>query len=262
MIINRKIILMVSTTVFSIALVLLLTCLIVKAQSDIQFTPADKFDIPAYNSKITFVNGGTYGQANLENDTWNFVNLRLINSTRLQNFQVSAKNSNVTIRSYQLFNNSIVGLRLRFFVTAGGVQTFNFGFTPKGGDWGVTFNGVFMGENEGWHVSRNGTITMTEAKGNVTINYYTIPDALGGSGNTSNQTFYQQHSVIITITIVVAIAIILVLSIRLRNKNNSPEKSNGPEKFLPTNLSHNESALDGALNNLRLGKNDAKGRQR
>jgi hypothetical protein len=261
MIISRKIVLTCLTTLLAIVLVLPLTCLQAQGQTDRQFSSADKFDIPTYNGTISFDLTGSYQQANLQNDTWQFVNLRVTNSTPLENFGISARNSNVTISSYLEYNNSIVGLRLRLRVVGHGVQTVNFGFVPKGGEWGVTFNGIFMAENDGWRVSSNGAITMTAAIGNVSLNYYTIPDALGGSGNTSNQSFYQQHSVILTTTIAVAIAIVLVGIIRLRNKNISPEKSNAP-KFSPGNSYTNENARKGQSDNLNSAKNSPKGRQR
>ncbi len=120
-------------------------------------------------------------------------------------------------------------------VTGHGVQTFYFGFTPKGGEWGVTFNGNFMVENEGWRASPNGTMTITEATGNVSIIYYVVPDELGGSGSTANQTFYQKHSVLITMSVVVAIAFVLVIANRVRNKDDKSANTVNGQKFFPAN---------------------------
>jgi hypothetical protein len=220
-------------TVLAIGLVLLLACSLAKAQSDTQFTPTDKFEIPAYNGSIRFGVSGSYQMANLQNDTWVFNNLRLPYSPLLENFSVSARDSNMTITSYQAINSTLTGLRLRYNVTGRGVQTINFGFTPKGGNWEITFNRTsYMDENNGWQFSPYGTLTIKGAPNNVnvSVSYYIIPDELGGSGNTSNLTYFQRHSVIITTTIIVAIAVILVIIIKIRSKINSPEKLISPPK--------------------------------
>jgi hypothetical protein len=236
MVIKRKIISATIAVFLAVSLALLLACSIVQGQETNQLTPSDTFPIPVDNGSISFDVAGSYQQASLENDTWHFVNLQLTNSTPLENFRVSAKNSNMTIRSYLAYNNTIVGIRLRCVVEGQGIQSFNWGFVPKGGDWGITFNGNFMGQDEGWHVSKDGTITLTKAVGNVTINYYTIPDSLGGSSNIQNQSFYQQHSVVLTIAAVVAVAIILVTIISLNSKNKNSKLHNSPKDLPSCNI--------------------------
>jgi hypothetical protein len=85
-----------------IGLVLPCACYIALAQSDVNFTPADSFDIPASNGAITFAVNGTYSQASLINGTWNFENLRLDYSHPLENLEVSAQNSKITINTGDL----------------------------------------------------------------------------------------------------------------------------------------------------------------
>jgi hypothetical protein len=228
-------------TVLAIGLVLLLACSLAKAQSDTQFTPSDKFEIPAHNGAIRFGVSGSYQQANLQNDTWVFNSLRLPYSPLLESFSVSARDSNMTITSYQAINSTLTGLRLRYNVTGRGVQTINFGFTPKGGNWEITFNRTnYIDENQGWQFSPDGTLTITGAPNNVnvSVSYYIIPDELGGSGNTSNLTYFQRHSVIIATTIIVAIAVILVIMIKIRSKINSPEKLISAPKSAPCLSQH------------------------
>lgn len=223
MIVNRSTILTGVAIVLVVILVLSWICSTSQAQTDTAFEKTDKFDIPANNSTINFAASGNYFRASLENGTWNFVDLRLDNSQGLEKLapRVSAQNSNVTITSYQTFNTTFWGVRLRYVVKGQGNQTFNFGLNPKGGEWGVTFNGVVMSENDGWRISPDATLIVTGATANVTLAYYGFPDVFGGNGNTSNQPIYQQHLVVIIAAVVVAIT--FVLAIAIRGKTKSPE---------------------------------------
>jgi hypothetical protein len=200
---------------------------IAQTQTDTTFTPTNKFNIPLSNGSISFSTNGTYERATLENSTWNFVNLRLNNSQRPEklSLRVSVQDSNITITSFQIFSATATGLRLRFTVLGQGKQTFNFGVIPKGGDLAISFNGVFMDQNNGWYLSPDGTLTVTQAAKNVSITYYTVPNAFGNSRNGSTQPFYQQHSAAIITAIAVTITVILTLAINRKNKKpNKPTK--------------------------------------
>jgi hypothetical protein len=224
-IINKKTILTSEATICMFALALLWICAIVQAQTNTTFKPTDKFSIPAQNGTISFATGGTYTAVSLENDTWNFENLRLNNTGPTENLRASAQNCDITITSYQVFVTATVGAVLLSYTVAGhGAQTFNLGFNSTANDWSVIFNNNdFRAQNNGWHISPDSTLTITGATSNVTIFYYNFPDAVGG--NTSNQPFYKQHSVAITTAIVVAVALASTVIIRRKNQSVNTQNS-------------------------------------
>jgi hypothetical protein len=206
-----------------IALSLSWACPIVLAQTDINFTSNEKFDVPASNGTITFAANGSYAWADLENGAWRYVNLRINGSQPLENFQVSAQDSNVTIVSYRAGNTTLSSARLRVVVEGRGKLTFNMGIDVEQGDWGghpdwsVIVNGVWMGERDVWSIAPDGTLTINGVDGNVSIAHYGFLEAMG-SENSSNQPFHQKHSVAIIITVVVAIIVIIAIAIGVRNK--------------------------------------------
>jgi hypothetical protein len=199
------------------------SCAFVNAQTAIAFTQTDQFRISENNSTINFAPGGTYTQATLQNGSWIFLNLHLNNSGNndtLESFKVSAKDSNMTITSCQKFSGTTTaGERLRYTVIGHGEQAFNFGIDLKSGEWSVVLNGrqTFISEKENWHITPDGTITVTGATVNATISYYILPPGFG-SVDTSNQTFYEQHSVAIVTGASVAFALVLVVLIRQTNQ--------------------------------------------
>lgn len=201
-----------NAAILIIALTLLLACLIARVQADTTFAPTDKFGILSNNSTISFSMGGSYVRASLENATWSFVGLMFNYSQQPLNLGVSAQDSNVIITSYRTFNTTFRGVLLRYRVEGQGKQTFYIGVL-KGGEWSVSFNGVFIGENDSWSVSRDGTVMVTGAAShsNVTIAYYTFLDSFEDN---SNLPFYQQHSVAIITAVAVAIAVVLAVAIR------------------------------------------------
>jgi len=202
-------------------------CIITQAQTETIFKPTDKFDIPENNSTINFAADGTYVRASLDNGAWHFVDLHLNfvdfllnNSQRPEKLtlKVSAQDSNVTIRAYQILNitTSTRGIYLRYNITGQGSQTFNFGFIPKGGEWDIIFNGVAKGENDGWRISPDATITITGATANVAITYYRLPPYFE---DTSNQPVYQQHSLAIITAVAIMIIVILTVVIKIKNRD-------------------------------------------
>jgi hypothetical protein len=217
-------------SIATIALIILFSILTAQAQSSANLEPSSSFAIPELNGNINFVLNGTYAQASLQNNTWVFVNLQSIDLLRPQNMSVSVTDCNVTIASYRMFNITIVGMFLNYLVYGQGNQTFHFNPLQRGGDWSVTFNGSFIGENEGWLLSPGGTLTVYKAPSgsNVTLAYFVFPDALGGNGNNSNLPFFQRHSVIIATSIAVTItmgAAVAVTIVSKRNQHNRSAKS-------------------------------------
>ena len=194
-------------------------------QSETAFIPTDKFDILGNNSSISFAVNGTYEQASLENGVWSFVNLRFNNSQSAEklSLKVSAKNSIVIITSYLNYNSTFAGerargARLRYNVIGQGTQVFDLGLDTEGGDWGVNLNGVWIGKNQGWSLSPNGTLTVAGATGNVTLSYYGFPGFFGDDADGFDQPFLNQHSLVIITTFVVVTIVLLAVAVRARRK--------------------------------------------
>jgi hypothetical protein len=231
MLLNRTPVLTCIASILVIALVLSGGCFISEAQTEISFGPTDKFAIPEKNSAINFATNrpnstiaGTYAQANLENSAWHFVNITLSNSPRHDELTliVSAQDCDVTIRSYQITNTTTLGgVRLRYYITGRGTQSFNFGFVPKGGEWDISFNGKAKAPNNGWSVSPDATLTITGATANVSITYYGLP---ADFGVIAAQPVYQQHSVAIITAVAVLITVALTVVIRIKTKNTEPKE--------------------------------------
>jgi hypothetical protein len=190
-------------------------CFVAFAQTRTAFTANAPFAIPEKNGNVYFSMNGTYEQSNLENGTWVFENIRSNFSQRPLNLSVSAQDSNINITSYRTTNITFLSTSLRYVVSGQGKQTFKLDLAQTDGEWSVTINGAFIGENDGWAITPDKTLTITGApsNSNVTMSYFSFPDSFGGNGNNSNLPFYQQHSVIIATAIAVAIALALVTTI-------------------------------------------------
>ena len=214
---------LVMVTIFSC------TCTNLQAQTNVSFSPADKFSIPAYNGTISFAVNGVYSNATLANNSWIFTNLRLNGSLPIENLEFSAQNCNVTIFSYQAFNLTGLNMLLLSYVVEGkGEQILNFGFgSQEGGgvstsaEWNVVFGTrLVTNEGEGWNLLPNGTLIVTGASENenVTILHYVF-----AASSNSNLPFYQQHSVAIIVAIAIAITVAIAVVIKVRTKKQSIE---------------------------------------
>ena len=206
---------------------LFLSCssLFAHGQSEIAFTPTNRFDIPVNNSSISFAVNGTYEQAYLENGFWNFVNLRLASTQRIGtiNLNVSAQNSNIKIINCQVYNSTfadsrVVNARLRYAADGYGKQIFNLGLSSDKGDWAVIVNGEYIGKNRGWSLTPDGTLTVMNTDENVTLTYYGFPTSYIESENGSAQSFLNEHSVFVAAIILVAIILIIATTINLNNR--------------------------------------------
>ncbi len=197
-----------------------------QTQTETVFETNDAFSIPQYNGVISFAGGGTYEQATLQNDSWTFVNLYLNSMLTPEklNLTASAQNSNIAITLYRTYNTTFGGVNLRYIVEGAGTQTFNFGEVPKLGEWSVVINGVYIGVNDGWTISPNSTVTLTAAKGNVSIAYYTLPDSFGNP-RPSSQSFFEQHSVIITTAAILSATIVVAVAIWGINRKKQETKT-------------------------------------
>lgn len=189
--------------------------------------PTEQFEISASNGTITFAFNGTYTQASLVNNTWTFVNLRLTYSQPLEKLEVSAQNSNVTILSYRPFNITFRAARLSYTVEGEGEQTFNIGLPLADGEWSVVIGDDFKGEGDGWHVAPDATLTITDAKTDVTIWYFGVPEDFDVA-NDPNNPFYLKHSV--AIATAAALAVTATIGFVIRRKNRTASTKTGVDK--------------------------------
>jgi hypothetical protein len=196
---NKKTVLVSAGAILFLVLVTLFSTGIAWTQSNNTFWNNDIFAIPMLNGNIKFTLNGTYYEASLENTTWVFQNLQDENSLAPLNLRVSVQNCNVTITSCRTYNGTVPITSLQYTVEGQGVQSFKLSPLQRGGEWSVTFNRSFIGENEGWTLSSNGTLAVTNAPSgsNVTLTYFFFPDLLGGNGDNSSVSFFAKHSVVI-----------------------------------------------------------------
>ncbi len=214
---------------------------ITQAQNTLTLTPTEKFNIPLYNGTVSFAVNGTYSKAILENDSWTFTNLNLLGSQTLQNFTVSAQNSNITIDFYSALNFTRRSSLLLYTLEGQGKQVFNFGQATAGEtftavDWSVIVgnNFVFLPEGQEWTISPDGTIFVNGASsGNVSIIHWAFFDS---STMGSNLPFYQQHSValaiIVSLSVVVAASVVIKVRETKSPNNDELVKSKKPSPAL------------------------------
>jgi hypothetical protein len=207
-----------------VILMLSWACPSISAQTSTVFGPATKFSVPAYNSVISFAVNGNYSTATFDDDTWIFTNLLLNGSQPLENLEISPKDSNVTINSYQTETFGFPSDRLSISVQGKGQQVINMGIGAYSGidvDWVVASNVTFL--NNGWNVSHNGTVTLTGLTGNLNIIYFNFTSQLGAT----KLPFYEAHSVAIAVTVAVAATIgaAVVVKVAVRRRTGEGELS-------------------------------------
>ncbi len=197
----------------------------VLAQNEIMFYPTDKFEIAEHNGSITFSSEGYYELASLDNSVWKFVNFQLNDGFKLETFSVSAIDSNVSNLTMQVFDDNL-GLFLGYTVVGVGEQTFNFGVDAVGGAWSVIFDDVFVAENSGWRILPDNTLSITGTASNVTLLYFVFTDFYGGNVDSSDKSFFGQHSVFILLTVIFIIVIVMAVALRCVNQKISNKKPN------------------------------------
>ena len=190
---------------------------IVIAESEIPFTTNDKFLIPLKNCEFNFAINGTYEMAYLENDFWIFKNLDFSNSRTSEklNLKISATECNLTIYPFRIayyqYGEAILKwVIMRYTVSDEGTQIINIGFDPNNGQLDVIIDGEFIGRNQGWTRSIDGTLTITNAADSVTIWYIEYPEL------DENKTLLDQHSVLIGSTFFISSIILLSVFITKR----------------------------------------------
>lgn len=143
------------------------------------FTPENQFAIPAYNSSISFATIGSYSNASLIDNIWYFTDLLLANSTSIFpnfkgiRFSVSVQNCNLTITRVDTINVfPPTSGWLDYMVSGVGNQTFNLHYPHE--EWlsyEVYVDGTVKTQNDGWNITKDGWLTVTDASSNVKIQY-------------------------------------------------------------------------------------------
>ena len=219
---SRKLLLILTGIIFFILLnqIFLMGIILIYAENEISFTSDTLFEIKSNNSSIRFSINGTYEKATLENGTWNFHNLQFINSQNKEklNLTVSAKNCQVTINYYTIYNRTFDGepvkrAALRYTVNGSGTQIFNLYLDPKKGQLDARLNNEWVGKNNGWTHSSDGTFKITGATENATLLYYGYPLSIGNTAD-----FFSNHSVILASTFSISFIIILAVYVNKRKE--------------------------------------------
>ena len=166
---------------FLIFLISFLVLPAVFAQDDIEstvFTPQDQFIIPEYNSAISFTAGGSYGNASLIDNIWHFTGLLLTSATTVFpsfegiRFSVSAQNCNLTITQIDTLNIFPPSSGwIEYTVSGVGNQSLNLNYEEGWLSYTVYIDGEEKAQNDGWTVTKDGWITVTDATSNVRIHY-------------------------------------------------------------------------------------------
>lgn len=201
------------------------------AQTETVFTPNTEFNIVPYNSTIRFAVNGTYTQANLENNSWVFSDLQLVNSPLVKSLRASTCNCNVTILSFAGIITDANSGAVHYNVSGPGVQTFNFGLKPAFGlnpdshyvvvRLDLTQYPDYHQEGDGWTFSEDGTITITNATSQAYIFYRDYSDEILDE----TLPFYQTHLVtVFALSLVAAISLIgIVLKLKKNLGGQDPE---------------------------------------
>ena len=153
-------------------------------QASRKMKSGDVFVIPEDNSSFTFEFDGTYVYAILAGNIWRFQNLIVDDHARINlpifYFAISAHNCNVTItRFYPIHVSSGVKPFINYTVTGLGNQTFDNNWESTGGwiNYTVIIDGIERVENDGWIVTNERWVTVTDVKSNASIFYnYVMPD--------------------------------------------------------------------------------------
>lgn len=164
------------------------SCLLVQAENpsngfppstNINFTSETQFAIPSTNGTVSFAPGGSYANATLKSDVWDFTGLFVTDAiSALPNingvsFSAQSKNCNVTITRFDVLNvNPPFPGQLDYSVKGVGTQIFNLHYSSlQLLNWTVYVNGLAKAQGDGWAVSSDGWINVTAANADVSIRW-------------------------------------------------------------------------------------------
>jgi hypothetical protein len=203
-------------------------CATTQSQTQTNFTTADKFKIPQYNSTINFALNGSYSAATLQNGFWTFKNLKLdfenlsflgLNATQGSgDLRISAQNSNITIWARISVIYSFPVDLLSYNAEGAGNQTVNLGLNASrssSDEWSVIVSdNVFLPMDEGWHLLSDNSVLVWGKTGNITVAHF------GFNSEYKNLSFFLEHYVSIFTALLLVAIIFVAIVIRLRNRKS------------------------------------------
>ena len=195
-----------------------------QGQTQTEFTTADKFSIPQYNSTISFALNGSYSAATLENGFWTFKNLKLafqnlsflgLNATEgFSELRISAHNSNVTVWARISIIYSFPVDLLSYYAEGYGNQTVNLGLNASrssSDEWSVIIsNSVFLPLGEDWSLLPDDSVLVWGRTGNVTVAHF------GFNAEYRSLSFFLEHYVGIFTALLLASVLFVAVIIRNR----------------------------------------------
>jgi hypothetical protein len=185
-------------------------------QAAASFTSEDVFEIPSSNGDIRFGFNGTYSAAALNGAAWQFTDLALNGTVPLGSLKIAAENSNVTIQSLRTGNLFLRSAVLLYYAEGKGTQTINLCLNSTQStipsEWSViTTGGVFLAEGNGWQLLPDDSVVVSGIEGAIRVVHYNFQ-----TPDTSNQTFFEQHSVGLASAAAVAATVAVALAIKYR----------------------------------------------
>jgi hypothetical protein len=143
------------------------------------FDSTTKYSVPSSNGTVSFASGGSYANAALDGNVWDFTGFYTTReSSALPNifgvrFSVSANDCKVTVTHMDVLNvvPPFPG-RLDYSVSGVGTQAFNMHYSNlRLLNWTVYFDGASKAEGDGWAVSPDGWVNVTAANADVSIRW-------------------------------------------------------------------------------------------
>lgn len=195
----------------------------------VTLTAADQFSLPSVGGCIAFAVNGSCSSAKYEDDAWVFTDLRLNGSELLNCLRISAENSNVTVASISVIQNSTFQtVQLRYTADGQGTQTLNFDLEADGSqsyEWHVVSNNALLPEGQAWSLSPDGAINVTGAYGDVVVQQTAFGDFFGNGEAYSNLPFIEQHSVGIVIGAALVAALAVAVLVKAKTRDRTGEES-------------------------------------
>jgi hypothetical protein len=203
-------------------------CTTTQGQTQTDFTTADKFSIPQYNSTISFGLNGSYSAASLENGFWTFKNLKLnfqdlsflgLNASQgLDDLRISAKNSNITVWARISVNYSFPVDLLSYYAEGTGNQTVNLGLNTSrssSDEWSVIVSdSVFLPLDESWSLLPDDSVLVWGRTGNVTVAHF------GFNAEYRSLSFFLGHYVGFFTGLLLAAVIFVAVIIKIRTRKS------------------------------------------
>ncbi len=186
-----------------------------KGETEITFTPNDRFNVASFNGSIRFATNGSYTAATLTDGKWAFTNLRLNDSQTPSTLIIGVKDSNVTILLLTTFNFSGRSTFLRYIAQGMGSQSvkldLNSSRKTSPYEWSVivpgTSGAVWLVEGQNWNLEADNTVVINDLVGDVSVWHFNVFTQSDGS-----------HSILFITAIVFAIVVAVAVVIRIKVK--------------------------------------------